>query len=173
VGAVLKNWRRWAFEALAILAIVVVFQLWQGRGLPEGPAPALTGTMLDGRPASLADTVAAAGGKPVLVAFWATWCSVCKAEAGNLDAIARDTPLLAVATSSGDTAEIKHYLDERGRRLQTINDADGQVAASWKVIGLPTHFVIDGHGNVRFRVVGYATEWGLRARLWWAQRFQP
>jgi hypothetical protein len=27
---------------------------------------------------------------------------------------------------------------------------------------------VDGAGNIRFRVVGYATTWGLKARLWWA-----
>jgi hypothetical protein len=39
------------------------------------------------------------------------------------------------------------------------------------VRGVPAHFIIDPAGNVRFRVVGYATTWGLRARLWWAERF--
>lgn len=171
VGAVLRNWRRWVFEALAILAIVVVVQLWQARGLPEGPAPALAGKTPEGQLSSLADTVAASGGKPVLVAFWATWCGVCKAEGGNLDAIAGDTPFFGVATNSGDALEIKRYLAERDRRFPTINDPDGQLAASWKVNGLPTHFIVDGRGNVRFRMVGYATEWGLRARLWWASTF--
>ncbi|MBL8489984.1 MAG: hypothetical protein JNM82_04320 [Rhodocyclaceae bacterium] len=42
---------------------------------------------------------------------------------------------------------------------------------NWRVRGVPTHFVVDPSGRVRFRVVGYATEFGLRARLWWAQRF--
>jgi hypothetical protein len=39
------------------------------------------------------------------------------------------------------------------------------------VRGVPAHFVVDGQGKVRFAVVGYATEWGLRARLFWAERF--
>lgn len=159
------------FEALAIVAIVVAVQLWQSRGLPEGPAPALSGVLLDGKPMTLADALAAAGGKPVVVAFWATWCGVCKAEAGNLDSIARDGQLLAVATNSGPAAEVQRYLDERGRRLASVIDPEGVIAKDWKVVGLPTHFVIDAAGNVRFRVVGYATGWGLRARLWWAERF--
>ena len=158
-------------EALAIIAIVIVVQLWQARGLPAGPAPSLAGRTPDGQLMSLADTVAGSAGKPVLVAFWATWCGVCKAEHGNLEAIANDQPLFAVATNSGSDAEIQRYLVERGHHLPTINDPDGQLAAAWKVSGLPTHFIVDGRGNVRFRVVGYATEWGLRARLWWASRF--
>ena len=31
--------------------------------------------------------------------------------------------------------------------------------------------VADGAGNIRFRVVGYATTWGLKARLCWAETF--
>ncbi len=155
-------------EALAIVAVVVAVQLWQSRGLPEGPAPALSDTLTDGRPASLDEVLKAAGGRPVLVVFWATWCPVCKAEDGNIEAIARDRPVLSVAMHSEEVAK---HMASRGLTFPTIDDAEGALAAAWKVRGVPTHFVVDGHGNVRFRVVGYATEWGLRARLAWAERF--
>ncbi len=171
MGTVLKHWRRWILEALAVIGIVVAVQLWQARGLPEGPAPALAGSGLDGQPLDLATTVAAAGGRPVLVAFWATWCPVCKAEGGNLASIAADQPLLSVAMQSGEAPVVTAYLAERGRQLPTINDPDGDLANAWRVRGVPSHFIVDGQGNVRFRVVGYATEWGLRARLWWAEKF--
>ncbi len=164
----LKRLRRWAREALIILAIVIGVQLWQTRGLAEGMAPPLAGTDLAGQPAGLARALTA--GKPVLVAFWATWCAVCRVEMGNLEAIARDTPLVAVAMQSGDGAEVAKVLKERGRSLPAIVDADGRIARAWNVRGVPTHYIIDRRGRVRFAVVGYATEWGLRARLWWAER---
>lgn len=166
----LKRWRKWVLEALAIVAVVVAVQLWQARGLPEGPAPALAGLGIDGTPRDLADVVKAANGKPVLVAFWATWCPVCKAEDGNIQSIATDHSVLTVAMQSEDVAK---HMRERGLSFATINDPDGALAAAWKVRGVPSHFIVDGAGNVRFRVVGYATTWGLRARLWWAERFPP
>lgn len=156
------------FEALAILAVVLAVQLWQVRGLPEGPAPALAGVDIDGKPLDLAEVVRAAKGKPVLVAFWATWCPVCKAEEGNLQSVAADHPVLSVAMQSENVTQ---HMRERGLNFAAIDDPDAILASAWKVRGVPCHFVVDGAGNVRFRVVGYATTWGLRARLWWAEKF--
>jgi thiol-disulfide isomerase/thioredoxin len=166
----LKRWMRWMLEALLIIAIVVTVQLWQARDLPEGPAPALAGTLADGSAASLDDVLKAAGGKPVLVAFWATWCPVCKAEEGNIAAVARDWPLLSVAMQSGDAAAVVKHLKERGLDFPALIDADGRLATEWKVRGVPTHFIVDSRGIVRFQLVGYTTTVGLRARLWWASR---
>jgi thiol-disulfide isomerase/thioredoxin len=165
---VLKRWKRWMLEALAIIAVVVAVSLWQTRGLPEGPAPALAGTGIDGKPLDLAEVVRTANGKPVLVAFWATWCPVCKAEDGNIQSIATDHPVLSVAMQSENVAQ---HMQERGLSFAAIEDPDAALANDWKVRGVPSHFIVDGAGNVRFRVVGYATTWGLRARLWWAERF--
>jgi thiol-disulfide isomerase/thioredoxin len=157
-------------EALAIIAIVVAVQLWQSRGLPEGPAPALAGVGLDGKPLDLAAVVRGANGKPTLVVFWATWCPVCKAEDGNIQSISADYPVLSVAMQSENVAK---HLQERELTFATIDDRDAALSTAWNVRGVPAHFIVDGTGNVRFRVVGYATTWGLRARLWWAEQFPP
>ena len=155
-------------EALLIIGIVVVVQLWQTRGLPAGPAPALAGTAIDGRPVSLDETVRAANGKPVLVVFWGTWCPVCKAEDGNIQSISADHPVLSVAMRSENVAR---HMQERGLTFPAIDDPDGALAKTWNVSGVPSHFIVDGAGNVRFRVVGYATTWGLRIRLWFAGKW--
>jgi thiol-disulfide isomerase/thioredoxin len=102
------------------------------------------------------------------VVFWATWCSVCKAEASNIEAVAKDWPVISVAMQSGERHEITEYLKERDLKLPAIADDDSDIADAWGVRVVPAHFVVDGAGNIRFRVVGYTTTWGLRARLWWA-----
>lgn len=165
-----RRWRRWGLEALILVAIVAGVTLWQNRGLPEGAAPPLAGMRNDGRFESLAEKVGA-GGTATLVVFWATWCPVCKAEAGNIEAVARDWPVVSVATQSDDAAAVTQYLKKHGLTVNAIVDEDGDLAQPWRVRGVPAHFIVDGAGNIRFRVVGYATEMGLRARLWWAQRF--
>ena len=47
-------------------------------------APAVTIADLDGKPVDLGSVL---GKKPVLLEFWATWCSLCKALLPQLEAI--------------------------------------------------------------------------------------
>jgi thiol-disulfide isomerase/thioredoxin len=161
-----KRWRKWLTEVAVIIALVSGVTLWQNRGLPEGPAPELAGVRTDGRHANLAE-----GSGTRLVVFWATWCPICKGEAGNIEAIAADWPVVSVAMQSGAAASVTQYLQDKRLTVPAIVDDSGNIAAAWRVRGVPTHFVIDPAGNIRFRVVGYATEIGLRVRLWWANRF--
>lgn len=161
------RWRPLAFEALLLAVLVTAVSLWQARGLPEGTAPELAATDSAGRPVDLAGLTAA--GQPALVVFWASWCPVCAAEADNLAAIARDRAVITVAMQSGNAAAVNQHLQEHGLNFAAIPDPDATIAGRWRIRGVPAHFVIDGNGRIRFRVVGYATEWGLRARLWWAE----
>jgi thiol-disulfide isomerase/thioredoxin len=107
---------------------------------------------------------------PTLVAFWATWCPVCTAEEDNIVAVAREHRVIRWRCSRAMRRRCEAFA-ERGIALPALVDADGRHAANWRVRGVPTHFVVDGAGNIRFRVVGYATTWGLKARLWWAETF--
>ena len=163
-----KRWQRRLLEAALILGVIFGAQYWQTRGLPEGIAPPLVGVLTDGQTIKVG-----AGDTATLVAFWATWCPVCKAEEGNIVAVAKGHRVIPVAMQSGDAATVLKHLKERGIDLPQLIDADGRHAMNWRVSGVPTHFVVDGAGNVRFRVVGYATTWGLKARLWWAETFPP
>ncbi len=165
--ATLKRWQRWLLEAALILAVILGAQYWQTRGLPEGAAPPLAGVLTDGTTTRVG-TGDTASGAPTLVAFWATWCPVCTAEEGNIVAVAKEHRVVSVAMQSGDVATVTKHLKERGIEVPVLVDADGRHAQNWHVRGVPTHFVVDGAGNIRFRVVGYATTWGLKARLWWA-----
>ena len=169
-GAKPARWRRWMLEALLIVGLVVAVHLWQSRGLPDAEAPPLAGRLLDGSSVELAELSRAAGGKPVLVAFWSTWCPLCKTELSSLAAVGRDWPLLSVAMQSGGADEVGKFLAERRLALPTVNDRDGLLSARYRVSGVPTHFIVDAAGKVRFRSVGYTTELGLRFRLWWAER---
>jgi thiol-disulfide isomerase/thioredoxin len=157
--------------------------------MADGMAPPLSGLRTDGSIVSLSGRNAAlsgsgesppklgAGGtapapeRARLVVFWASWCKVCKAEAGNIEALAEDWPVISVALQSGELDEVADYLEERGLSVPALADDDGAIAQAWGVKAVPAHFIVDAASNIRFRVAGYATKWGLAARLWWATAF--
>jgi len=185
-----KRWRRWALDALVVFALFGAISLWRTSGMADGIAPPLAGVRSDGSAISLggeraafppragtnrkvgAGETASPAGKARLIVFWASWCKVCKAEAGNIEALAEDWPVISVALQSGELDEVADYLEERGLSVPALADDDGAIAQAWGVKAVPAHFVVDATGNIRFRVAGYATKWGLAARLWWASAFQ-
>lgn len=162
-----RRWKRWGTEALILIAIVGTVTAWQNRGLAAGSAPPLEGIRTDGKHVKLGASGTA--GKTTLVVFWATWCKVCRAEAGNIESVAADWPVITVAMHSGNIDEVRAYLAARGLRTPALEDDDSIVSKAWAVRVVPAHFIVDGAGNIRFCVVGYTTTLGLRARLWWAQ----
>lgn len=154
---------RWARD-IAIFAIIFFgIQWWQTRDLPQQEmAPALAGFNLAGEPISLAQY----RGKPLLVHFWATWCSICRLQEGSIASLAEDYPMLAVATSSGSAAEVQAYLEQQGISLPVMLDTSGDLAKLWNVRGTPTTFVVNSRGEVTYATMGYSSELGLRWRLW-------
>lgn len=154
---------RWARDIAIFVVIFYGIQWWQTRDLPKQEmAPALAGFNLSGQPISLAQY----RGKPLLVHFWATWCSICRLQEGSIASIAEDYPMIAVATSSGSAAEVKAYLDKQGISLPVMLDTSGDLAKRWQVRGTPTSFVVDSEGFVTYATMGYSSELGLRWRLW-------
>ncbi|MEN8174923.1 MAG: protein disulfide oxidoreductase [Pseudomonadota bacterium] len=157
-----SRWR-WGVEVLAVIAVLLAIQAWQTRGAVSGPAPPLP-------PAGInAETPAADQQQgPRLVHFWAEWCPVCRFEEDQINALARDHAVMTVALASGDDGAVRRYLQEHQLEFPVVNDETGALAERWGVEGVPTSFVIDEDGQVRFVTRGYTTSWGLRARLWWA-----
>lgn len=161
-----RRWLRWSAEALLVVLLLAGVRAWQQRGAASGPAPALAGELLDGSAYSLA----AAQSRPVLVHFWATWCAICRAEQGSIDAVAREHPVVTVAMQSGSAADVRRHLHKESLRFAVLNDPEGVIAARWGVRSVPSSFIVDAQGQVRFLEVGYTTGIGLRLRLWWAAR---
>lgn len=158
-----KRWRRILTELLLIIVVVFAIRVWQQWTLVEGQAPPLQGLSLKGDPVTLSDY----RGQPLLLHFWASWCPICNWEHGSIAALAEDYAVLGVAMQSGSRSELQQFMAEADGMFPVINDPRALISQRYGVRSVPTTFILDGEGNIRFREVGYSSEWGLRLRLWW------
>ena len=152
-----------------MLVVILGVRAYQQRDIVTGPAPALVGVLLDGK----AFTLAPIAGQPQLVHFWASWCPICRAEQGSIAALAQDYPIVTVAMQSGGDNDVAQYMQKEALSFAVLNDPEGLLAAQWGVRGVPTSFIVDEAGQIRFVEVGYTTEIGLRLRLWLARAWAP
>jgi thiol-disulfide isomerase/thioredoxin len=161
------KWFRYIIDFLIIIMLIMAFRSWQQRSMVSGVAPEIQGVLMDGTITELKKY----RGKPVLLHFWATWCPFCKLEEDSITSITKDWSVLTIAYQSGDKAEIKEYLKKQGLESWTvISDPESRLARLYGVTGVPASFIIDANGNIRFREVGITSAWGLRARLWYADK---
>ena len=158
-----RRWLRRTLEVSVFICALALLHLYQTRTLVSGMAPDFEAQLLDGSPVSLRQY----RGHPLLLQFWATWCPVCNLEQGSIQSISRDHPVLSVALDGASVAEIIQWMQEKGVDYPVIRDADGVISTGYGVRGVPASLIIDASGQVRFVEVGYTSEWGLRARLWW------
>lgn len=104
-------------------------------------------------------------GKPVLVNFWASWCSPCRQEMPQIvkayDAHTADgLVVLAVDLQENDGA-VKDFAREFGMTFPIVIDRTGSVGDAWRiggpVQGIPSSYFVDRDGIVRARVFGPMT----------------
>lgn len=130
------------------------------------PAPAFSLKDLDGKTVSLADYK----GKILILDFWATWCSPCKAAFPYIQMVMNryrnnpDVNFLFIDTrekTENYEETIKKFLEENKYTFHVILDekgADGKQDVTFKkygLMGIPTQYVIDRNGNIRYENIGY------------------
>lgn len=161
-----RRWLRWSLELGAVVVIFVLINIYNTRDAPSGPAPEISGQLLDGTAVSLQSMQ----GKPVLLQFWASWCPICGIQQSSIDAIAKDYNVLSVAMDEATPEQLRDYMKDKGVDYPVLHDPDYRIARQYAVRGVPSSFIIDSHGNIRFVESGYTSGTGLKLRLWWASR---
>ena len=117
-------------------------------------APDFTLKSLEGDTVSLSDY----RGQPILVNFWATWCGPCVIELPEMQETyetyrERGFVILAVDVQEG-ASRVQSFVDARGLTFPVLLDAEGQVAHSYRIRGLPTSYFVHSDGTILGTQIG-------------------
>lgn len=101
-------------------------------------------------------------GKVVLVSFWATWCPPCVKEMPSINRLQKKLgrqpfAILGVNVGEQKTA-IEQFLKNVDVRFPVVRDEDRKTYEAWKIYVVPSNFLIDAKGAIRYGSVG-AVEW--------------
>ena len=103
--------------------------------------------------------------EPLVVHFWATWCTTCKLEASNIEALSQKHNVISIAVTSGSNQKIQLFMKEHNLSYNVINDSNGALAKKFGIEAYPTTLIYDRDGKLKFSEVGYSTTLGLQARI--------
>lgn len=101
-------------------------------------------------------------GKVVLLNFWATWCGPCREELPELGRVQekfrkRGFAVVAV-TVDNELENVRSFLKKYDLKLQALWDRRKKVAEAYGVEKMPSSYLIDRNGVIRFIHRGYSPE---------------
>lgn len=179
--------KRWWLAACVLLAVGMGWWLaipaspiavQADPGSPPGAqlgaaAPDFTLQGIDGQSVNLAGLQ----GRPVILYFWAGWCSYCRSEMPSLEqAFAahqnEGLVVLGINIMERPDAVREHGIDMR-LSFPLLLDSDAEVARLYHVRATPTYYFIDRAGNLTGRIIGQARPPAFRSHLSEILRSQP
>jgi cytochrome c biogenesis protein CcmG, thiol:disulfide interchange protein DsbE len=106
---------------------------------------------------------------PVVLTFWASWCTTCKADVPKLQRTVDtwgDEGVTVVGVVIDDTlVAARAAADQAAMRYPSVFDADGDVKAAYGVVGTPETFLLAPGGQVVDRWIGPLPAYELDLRL--------
>jgi peroxiredoxin len=99
-------------------------------------------------------------GKVVLLNFWATWCPPCVREMPSMERlqerIGKDKFNVIALNQMEEPDDVFAFTGqlELEPTFDILFDSESKVSQAYAVRGLPTTYLIDKKGNIRYRAVG-------------------
>ena len=109
---------------------------------------------LDGQTVSLSNLRQ----KPVLINFWATWCSPCRSEMPYIQEIYEewsDKGLVVLGINMGESSsKIDEFMQSYNLSFTVLLDTKQDVAQKYNIQYIPTTFFIDKDGIIQDKMIG-------------------
>ena len=143
--------------AVAIIAMVAALAM-PARALPVGTTgPEIDIADLEGHRVTLASL----RGQVVVIDFWASWCACCAQQIPFLERLRleHETGLvvLGIAEEASDES-VRAFVARTGAHFAIARDARHVVADRYAPRAMPTTFILDRAGVVRFQHEGFRPE---------------
>ena len=150
-------------QALAVAVVVGLLALliWRvahqdtatvSKALDRGDhptAPAFDLARLDGR--GRIDLAALRGKRPLVLDFWASWCTPCIQESRRLEAAMRkygDRVAFIGVDTKDFSADARSWQRQHGITYPSVHDGGGKVLAKWGGLPIPRIFFVARSGKV-------------------------
>jgi cytochrome c biogenesis protein CcmG/thiol:disulfide interchange protein DsbE len=145
---------------LTSFAVVVALSTLASGWVAAGPSRLAPNVMLQSADGSSVE-LSTYRGKVLLVDFWASWCLPCKTSFPALDSLyqeyqPRGLEVLAVNLDER-RADAAAFLGVHPHRLTVLFDPKGASPVAFGVKGMPSSFLIDKAGTIRFTHMGYSS----------------
>ena len=135
-----------------------IFYLFLTFLISQNVSPNLTLKKMNGKSVKLSEYL---NKGPVLINFWATWCSPCKKEMVFLDEFERrykdnGLSILSISIDSQKSlAHVRSYIRANNYTYDVFLDPNRQVLNKLNGNLMPTNVLIDKDGKVLWRHYGY------------------
>ncbi|ARD41515.1 TlpA family protein disulfide reductase [Actinomyces gaoshouyii] len=127
-------------------------------------APVFSATDINGAPVDLTDL----RGRPVWLLFGATWCTECRTEAPDVQAISQEygDQLTIIAVHVQDSPQtVADYVQRLGLTYTTVVDTEDAISSAYGVYGIPAHWFIGADGTIAATRVGAMSPDQIRAQV--------
>ena len=161
----LLRWLREGIILLALLAVVMLAMDWWRAPVAPPSFESMSLQTLNGQTVTME---ALSADKPLLVYFWASWCTVCRFTTPDIAKLYDEgNNVMTIALRSGKDDEVMKGLQRKDYRFPVVNDPHGEISQRFQISVTPTLLVIY-QGRIISTTSGWTSYWGMKLRLWWA-----
>ena len=161
---------RFLIPVVVLLSLVALLAVGLQHDPREVPSP------LVGKPAPVFDlpqlgaetrlTQEHLKGRPLLVNFFASWCTGCQVEHPLLLLLSKQGVEIVGMDYKDAQADGQRWLERHGNPYRTvIADLAGEAGLDWGVYGVPETFVLDANGVIVYKQIGPMTEQAWREKI--------